>query len=102
MCNDSILTSLDEVWSEVEILCATPGHHGNWMQREYKDRIFGAFSVVYRIQKLSGDELVALVKDRFVQQGDNQQEYRLQVLYSIRDAWDEWLYAWDRYSEQQT
>lgn len=97
MTHDPISPRLDRVWNEVEFLCATPGAPGDWKQSGYRESIFAAFSELYHIKKLHGDQLVAEILERHSQLDDANQEEKLNILCSIRDAWDEWLFAWDNH-----
>ena len=99
--NQQIITILDGMWQDFETLFLGGAQPAHWRQEEYRAEFFKAFASIYQIQAMYGDEVEDFLTERHLRRDDPRREEKLQELSQICDAWSEWKYAWDNYTEPQ-
>ena len=90
---------LDRMWTWFELMFEGPGHHAHWRQESYRGEFFKAFATLYRTEPLHGDAVREFLRERRLPRQAARRKEKLDVLDEICDAWSEWKYAWDNFSQ---
>ena len=85
------------MWDDFQLLFAGGGDPGAWHQEPYKSDFFQAFSDVYAIQPMHGDQVKAFLRERYLSRDDAQYEAKRAELEELCAAWSEWEYAWGKF-----
>jgi hypothetical protein len=71
----------------------------HWRQEPYRSDFFAAFTEVYHVAPMNGEQVETFFKDQHLRRSDPRYDEKMGVLEEICDAWTEWEYAWRKHSE---
>jgi len=94
--DDRIIQLLDKTWDHIEFLFAGGGQPGNWRQEPYRSDFFEVFVQMQQIASMDGDQVARLLRERHLRSDDPECEQKSEIVNEIRDAWNEWEYAWTK------